>query len=86
MMKICPVCCGDGGVRGGCYKCDGSGWVASASSTEYRGSAERLMESNDISRASNTNLLATNHEAPYKDYDGGLGPTDHDNRADEGDA
>lgn len=24
---ICPVCGGDGGIRGGCYKCDGTGWV-----------------------------------------------------------
>ena len=23
----CPVCSGDGGVNGGCFKCDGTGWV-----------------------------------------------------------
>ena len=23
---ICPNCGGDGGVNGGCFKCDGSGW------------------------------------------------------------
>lgn len=25
--SICPRCGGDGGVRGGCQKCDGNGWV-----------------------------------------------------------
>lgn len=24
---ICPRCGGDGGVRGGCQKCDGNGWI-----------------------------------------------------------
>lgn len=25
--NICPICHGDGGVRGGCYKCEGTGWA-----------------------------------------------------------
>ena len=26
-FDTCPACGGDGGVRGGCYKCDGTGWM-----------------------------------------------------------
>lgn len=25
--EICPRCSGDGGVKGGCKKCDGTGWI-----------------------------------------------------------
>lgn len=25
--EICPRCGGDGGVKGGCQKCNGSGWI-----------------------------------------------------------
>lgn len=25
--EICPRCGGDGGVKGGCQKCDGTGWI-----------------------------------------------------------
>ncbi len=27
--RVCPRCGGDGGVQGGCQKCDGKGWVES---------------------------------------------------------
>ncbi|MFO1431582.1 MAG: hypothetical protein U1F76_15795 [Candidatus Competibacteraceae bacterium] len=25
--SVCPVCGGDGGANGQCYKCEGSGWA-----------------------------------------------------------
>ena len=26
--SICPICDGDGGAKGQCYKCHGSGWIS----------------------------------------------------------
>ena len=33
--EICPVCQGDGGARGECYKCGGSGWVTHSAHDDY---------------------------------------------------
>lgn len=38
--EICPVCLGDGGVNGGCYKCEGSGWVTATNKDLYKQNAQ----------------------------------------------
>jgi hypothetical protein len=86
MQEICPVCCGDGGVNGGCYKCDGSGWVSSASRAAYRGTVA-LPVNRDNSRISNAYYLGANPGAHYRDRDGRFGSNpEYDDFSDEGTA
>jgi hypothetical protein len=82
--ETCPVCNGDGGVRGGCYKCDGSGWVSASSRLSYRGNAV-LPGNKDNSRVSNANYFDSNLGAHYRDRDGRFGSNpEHDDFSDEG--
>lgn len=57
--SLCPRCGGDGGVRGGCTKCDGTGWVSLA------------MEHDVVYRTDNG--IGENSRAPNSDYIGGIG-------------
>jgi len=83
--QICPVCCGDGGVRGGCYKCDGTGWVSTTIKSSYRGDV--ALRSGDNSRISNANYLSLNQGASYRERDGRIGTIpDYDDYYEEGDA
>lgn len=85
-QELCPVCNGDGGVRGGCYKCDGSGWVSSAARASFFGStapsAPRIN-----SRFSNVDYAGNNAGAHFRDPDGRIGShPDHDDYSENGQA
>lgn len=80
---LCPRCGGDGGVRGGCTKCDGTGWVAANDSREepFR-PAHSHAQGNVIS---NANYLGENLGAHFRDSDGRFGSLPlHDDFGDEG--
>lgn len=80
---ICPKCGGDGGVRGGCTKCDGTGWVAANDSIEepFR-PAHSHAQGNVIS---NANYPGENLGANFTDSDGRFGSLPmHDDFGDEG--
>lgn len=80
---LCPRCGGDGGVRGGCTKCDGTGWVAASDSREepYR-PAHTHSQANLIS---NGNYQEENPGAHFRDSDGRFGSLPlHDDYGDEG--
>ena len=67
---ICPSCGGDGGVRGGCFKCDGSGWVTSDEKGSFQPSP---IYSNTSSRVSNFDYGNSHVGAHYRDQDGRFG-------------
>lgn len=85
--ETCPICNGDGGVRGGCYKCSGSGWVSAVVSTIYsldNASAEKKAQDTRISNSSNYGLNAGAH---YRERDGRIGSyPSYDDYSEEGDA
>ena len=85
-QEICPICSGDGGVRNGCYKCNGSGWVSSATIDAYRGQSFPPAHQDD-SRVSNANYHARNAGAHYRERDGRIGSNpEHDDYSEEGSA
>ena len=71
--SICPICNGDGGVRGGCLKCDGSGWVSEISRSSRSFFAEKNHGCNDNSRISNSDYGSMHQGAHYRDADGRFG-------------
>lgn len=71
-QEICPVCCGDGGVRGGCRKCDGSGWVSSEVKASYYPDV-RAIGVTDNSRISNANYFGNNPGAFFREDNGRIG-------------
>lgn len=85
--ETCPICNGDGGVRGGCYKCSGSGWISAAARTTYslgNASAEKTVQDTRISNSSNYGLNAGAH---YRERDGRIGSyPSYDDYSEEGDA
>lgn len=84
--EICPVCCGDGWVKGGCFKCEGSGWVSSYEKSGYRIGSDRPIR-NDMTRIANANVIGNNLGAHYRDRDGRIGSNpEHDDYSDEGSA
>lgn len=70
-VSICPRCCGDGGVRGGCRKCDGTGWVPVLMERDvtYKPSRDEL----DNSRVSNADYLGNNAGGYFRERDGRIG-------------
>lgn len=84
-QEICPVCCGDGGVRGGCRKCEGTGWVSSEIKASYH-SNSNLLDLNDNSKVSNASYPGNNQGAFYRERDGRIGsiPT-YDDYSEESD-
>ena len=84
--EICPVCGGDGGVNGGCYKCGGNGWVTHSARVGYGyGTVRDAVGRGDSSRISNADYLGGNSGAHYRDRDGRIGSyPDHDDYSEEG--
>ncbi|MCK9609525.1 MAG: hypothetical protein M0R33_24110 [Methylomonas sp.] len=83
-QEICPVCCGDGGVRGGCRKCDGSGWVSSEVKASYYPDA-RVIGVTDNLRISNANYFGNNPGAFFREDSGRIGSNpDFDDYSEEG--
>lgn len=69
---LCPRCGGDGGVRGGCGKCEGTGWVPGELERDsYYRSPEELIDS--ASRVSNANYPHHHSGAHYRERDGRIG-------------
>lgn len=69
---LCPNCCGDGGTRGGCYKCSGSGFV----SLEERHSYQQVRSDKFIfnsSKISNFDYNGHNIGGHSRDTDGTIG-------------
>ena len=86
--EICPVCGGDGGVRGGCYKCGGSGWVTHSKRIGFDSAVlSRPIRKDDMSRISNADYLGGNPGAHYRDRDGSIGSyPNHDDYSEDGEA
>ena len=81
--SICPVCDGDGGVRQGCYKCDGTGWYSSYNQSKKVFSPANKKES-DNSRISNANYNPMTLGAVYREHDGRFGSSpEHDDYSEE---
>jgi hypothetical protein len=81
-VSICPRCCGDGGVRGGCRKCDGTGWVPAEMERDvtYKSSQDVL----DNSRVSNADYLGNNAGGHFRERDGRIGSIPlHDDYSEE---
>lgn len=78
---ICPRCGGDGGVRGGCQKCDGTGWVPEME----RGRVYRPTQHvSDNSRVSNADYQGGNLGAHFREMDGRFGSIPmHDDYSEE---
>lgn len=69
---LCPRCGGDGGVRGGCGKCEGTGWVPRELERDsYQRPPLKLMDS--AARISNANYPHHHHGAHYRERDGRIG-------------
>jgi hypothetical protein len=74
--EICPKCHGDGGVHGGCYKCDGTGWL-----TIEKREAQTFVapELGWHSRVSNASYQNSSVATSFRDTDGRFGSIpDHD--------
>jgi hypothetical protein len=70
---ICPMCNGDGGTRGGCFKCEGTGWVTEKDKSNYSPLPEALYGGRDDSKISNYNYIGGHIGAHYRDRDGSIG-------------
>ncbi|WP_416146871.1 tetratricopeptide repeat protein [Pseudomonas putida] len=83
LESLCPRCGGDGGVRGGCGKCDGSGWVPSAMEHDLFYRPDHAIGEN--SRISNADYLGGNGGAHFREIDGRIGTNPgHDDYSEEG--
>ncbi|VVM75280.1 tetratricopeptide repeat protein [Pseudomonas fluorescens] len=82
LESLCPRCGGDGGVRGGCSKCDGTGWVSLAMEHDVIYRPDKGIGEN--SRISNSDYLGGNGGAHFREIDGRIGtnPT-HDDYSEE---
>jgi hypothetical protein len=83
--EICPMCSGDGGVNGGCYKCDGTGWVTFQQ--KHSCQPPDVSGWGDNSRVSNYDYLGLNQGAHFREKDGRIGSNpEHDDYSDESNA
>lgn len=84
-LSICPKCGGDGGVRGGCRKCDGSGWVPEEREHDVvYGSSDW---GQDDSRVSNADYAGGNAGGHFREHDGRIGSIPlHDDYGEEGES
>ena len=82
LESLCPRCGGDGGVRGGCSKCDGTGWVSLAMEHDVIYRPDKSIGEN--SRISNSDYLGVNGGAHFRETNGRIGtnPT-HDDYSEE---
>lgn len=71
LESLCPRCGGDGGVRGGCTKCDGTGWVSLAMEHDVVYRPDKGIGEN--SRVSNSDYLGGNGGAHFREIDGRIG-------------
>jgi hypothetical protein len=70
---ICPACGGDGGVRDGCYKCEGTGWVTEKSKSTYYSLQEITHGRREDTKVSNYSYIGHHIGANYRDRDGRIG-------------
>lgn len=81
-VSLCPRCDGDGGVRGGCRKCDGTGWVPKEMERDLVYSSGQHVAEN--SRISNSDYLGGNEGAHFREMDGRIGTIPmHDDYSEE---
>lgn len=71
LESLCPRCGGDGGVRGGCRKCDGTGWVPKEMEGDLVYRPDQHASEN--SRISNSDYLGGNDGAHFREMDGRIG-------------
>lgn len=82
LESLCPRCGGDGGVRGGCTKCDGTGWVSLAMEHDAVYRPDNGIGEN--SRVSNSDYLGGNGGAHFREIDGRIGTIpSHDDYSEE---
>ncbi|MCQ9875734.1 hypothetical protein LM240_10860 [Pseudomonas aeruginosa] len=82
LESLCPRCGGDGGVRGGCTKCDGTGWVSLAMEHDVVYRPDKSIGEN--SRVSNSDYLGGNGGAHFREIDGRIGTIpSHDDYSEE---
>lgn len=82
LESLCPRCGGDGGVRGGCTKCDGTGWVPLAMEHDAVYRPDNGIGEN--SRVSNSDYLGGNGGAHFREIDGRIGTIpSHDDYSEE---
>lgn len=80
--SLCPRCGGDGGVRGGCRKCDGTGWVPKEMERDLVYRPDQHVAEN--SRISNSDYLGGNDGAHFREIDGRIGTIPmHDDYSEE---
>lgn len=83
--EICPRCGGDGGVRGGCDPCDGTGWVRPPAAASACGPVHRQYAASDLTRVTNANYIGNNLGAHFRDRDGRIGSLpDYDDYSENG--
>ncbi|MFP3677265.1 tetratricopeptide repeat protein [Pseudomonas sp. SIMBA_041] len=70
-LALCPRCSGDGGVRAGCRKCDGTGWVPKEMERDLVFRPDQHVAEN--SRISNSDYLGGNDGAHFREMDGRIG-------------
>lgn len=79
---ICPRCGGDGGVRGGCWKCDGTGWVPEQMEKDFTYNSSIGDPGN--SKVSNADYQGGNLGGHFRDIDGRIGSIPlHDDYSEE---
>lgn len=84
-QAICPRCGGDGGVRGGCGKCDGTGWVPEEMERDVFYN-NRKQAGGDESKISNSDYIGNNLGGHFRDHDGRIGSIPlHDDYSEESD-
>ena len=82
LESLCPRCGGDGGVRGGCTKCDGTGWVPLSMERDDVYRPDNGIGEN--SRVSNSDYLGVNGGAHFREIDGRIGTIpSHDDYSEE---
>lgn len=80
--SLCPRCGGDGGVKGGCRKCDGTGWVPKEMERDLVYRPDQHVPEN--SKVSNADYLGGNAGAHFREMDGRIGTIPmHDDYSEE---
>lgn len=81
-LAICPACNGEGGKRGGCYKCDGSGWVNQETVNQYKNNRSLDPFPYKNNHTSSTNYISS-AGVVYRDRDGSFGSSPLSDNYDE---
>ncbi len=81
--EVCLICGGDGGVQGGCYKCDGTGWLTQTKQVRNP-IPPTSQHKKGSTRVSNANYQTPSVGTSFRDPDGRIGSApDHDDYSDE---